>query len=93
MVNTLPEEMSLHMHGGHWPAHSDGHPNFVITPNQGRDYYFPNIVPRISGGQTGPFDWSEAVSTMWYHDHGIHLTAAHVARGCGGGINPSFEMR
>jgi len=91
MVNTLPEEMSLHMHGGHWPAHSDGHANFVITPGTGRDYYFPNIVPRVNGGQTGPFDWSEAVSTMWYHDHGILLTAPHVARGCGGGMNMCLD--
>ena len=91
MVNGLPDEMSLHMHGGHWPSHSDGHPNFLITPGQGRDYYFPNCVPRLKGGQTGPFDYSESVSTMWYHDHAVHLTAAHVARGCGGGIAPTFD--
>ena len=91
MVNGLPDEMSLHMHGGHWPSHSDGHPNFLITPGQSRDYYFPNCVPRLKGGQSGPFDYSESVSTMWYHDHAVHLTAAHVARGCGGGIAPTLD--
>lgn len=93
LVNTLPEEMSLHMHGGHWPAHSDGHAEFLIQPGAARDYYYPNIVPRVGGGNKNgtSFDYSESVSTMWYHDHGIGLTAAHVARGCGGGIAPTFD--
>lgn len=82
--NDLPEEMSVHMHGGHWPAHSDGHPNFLVLPENSRDYYYPNIVPRVNGGDSGPFDYSESVSTMWYHDHAIHLTAQHVARGMAG---------
>lgn len=88
LVNNLPEEMSLHMHGGHWPSHSDGHANFLVLPGQGRDYYYPNIVPRVHGGNEvgSAFDYSESVSTMWYHDHAAHLTAAHVARGCGGGM-------
>lgn len=88
VTNALPEEMSLHMHGGHWPAHSDGHPDFLILPGKGRDYYYPNIVPRKNGGNVfgSAFDFTESVSTMWYHDHALHLTAAHVARGCGGGV-------
>jgi len=88
LTNTLPEEMSMHMHGGHWPAHSDGHPDFLVLPGKARDYYFPNIVPRKDGGNTAgsAFDFTESVSTMWYHDHAIHLTAVHVARGCGGGV-------
>ena len=93
MANDLPDEMSLHMHGGHWPAHSDGHPNFLIMPGAARDYYYPNIVPRKQGGNAvgSPFDYSESVSTMWYHDHAVHLTAAHVARGCGGGMAPTLD--
>jgi FtsP/CotA-like multicopper oxidase with cupredoxin domain len=93
MVNDLPDEMSLHMHGGHWPAHSDGHPNFLILPGESRDYYYPNVVPREHGGNEvgSPFDYSESVSTMWYHDHAVHLTAAHVARGCGGGMCPTLD--
>lgn len=93
VVNDLPEEMSLHMHGGHWPAHSDGHPNFLVLPGRARDYYFPNIVPRVQGGnQVGSaFDYTESVSNMWYHDHAIHLTAAHVQRGCGGGYAPTLD--
>lgn len=79
--NDLPEEMSVHMHGGHWPAHSDGHPNFVILPNAARDYYYPNVVPRDSSGN---FDFADSVSSMWYHDHAIHFTAQHVARGLSG---------
>jgi FtsP/CotA-like multicopper oxidase with cupredoxin domain len=82
--NDLPEEMSVHMHGGHWPAHSDGHPSFLVLPDQSRDYYYPNILPRVHGGNSGAFDTSEAPSTMWYHDHAVHLTAQHVARGMAG---------
>jgi len=89
VINALPEEMSLHMHGGHWPAHPDGHPDFLILPGKGRDYYYPNVLPRKNGGNESgsAFDTTESPSTMWYHDHAIHLTAAHVARGLGGGVN------
>lgn len=44
-------DISVHQHGGHTPAHSDGHPNFLILPAEGihppqsRDYYYPNPVP------------------------------------------------
>ncbi len=89
-TNDLPEEMSVHMHGGHWPAHSDGHPNFLVLPEATRDYYYPNVLPRVNGGDSGAFDVSESTSTMWYHDHAIHLTAQHVARGCSG-VAPCFD--
>ena len=84
VTNELPEEVSVHMHGGHNPAHADGHASFLVLPGKARDYYYPNVVPRASGGNSGPFDFSHAQSTIWYHDHAHHLTAPHVARGLGG---------
>lgn len=86
VTNELPEEVSVHMHGGHNPAHADGHASFLVLPGKARDYYYFNVVPRASGGNSGPFDFSHAQSTIWYHDHAHHLTAPHVARGLGGGM-------
>jgi len=77
--NALPEELSLHMHGGHWPSHSDGHASFFILPGEKRDYYYPNLLPRIPG--TDQPDISDAPSTMWFHDHAQDMTAIHVNRG------------
>jgi FtsP/CotA-like multicopper oxidase with cupredoxin domain len=80
--NKLPEELSIHMHGGHWPSHSDGHASFFTHPGEARDYYYPNVLPRIPG--TDKPDISEAPSSMWFHDHAADMTAVHVARGLRG---------
>lgn len=86
--NTLPEEMSVHMHGGHWPSHSDGHASFYVLPGQKRDYYYPMVMPRIPG--TDKPDVAEASSSMWFHDHAADMTAIHVARGMAG-TAPAFD--
>ena len=79
--NTLKDvECSLHLHGGHSPAHSDGHPCFYILPSQCRDYYYPHIVPKHGDKQ----DIAECPSTMWFHDHGNDTTAYNVAHGLAG---------
>lgn len=88
MHNTLPEEISCHMHGGHWPSHSDGHASFYALPGQKRDYYYPMVMPRITG--TDRPDVSEASSSMWFHDHAADMTAIHVARGLFG-TAPAFD--
>jgi FtsP/CotA-like multicopper oxidase with cupredoxin domain len=77
--NNLPEETGVHMHGGHWPSHSDGHASFFILPGEARDYYYPNVLPRKPG--TSIADVSESPSSMWFHDHAQDMTAVHVARG------------
>ncbi len=46
-LNTLPHDRSTHLHGGHTPSHSDGSPHFTVTPGEARDYYYPNIPPRV----------------------------------------------
>jgi FtsP/CotA-like multicopper oxidase with cupredoxin domain len=46
-INNLPHDRSTHLHGGHSPSHSDGSPHFTITPGSARDYYYPNISPRV----------------------------------------------
>jgi FtsP/CotA-like multicopper oxidase with cupredoxin domain len=69
---TLMLDTSLHQHGGHTPAHSDGHPNFLVEPGSLpgdkcvhgigiRDYYYPNPVPHEAlqepGTAASPLAW------------------------------------
>ena len=77
----LNQRESVHLHGGHNPAHTDGYPSFAINQGMYRDYYYANTVPM---GNDGKPDMSESPSTMWYHDHGEDLTDLHVAKGMAG---------
>ncbi len=89
-------DVSMHQHGGHLPAHSDGHPNFMLLPGdpetgqpgQSRDYYYPNTIPLLTEGKIGQWkkkpgewDWTEVQSTMWYHDHAEDITAHNALMG------------
>ncbi len=78
--NDLNIETSIHLHGGHNPAHSDGYPNFYVLPGRARDYFYTNTVPMLNGQP----DFSESPSTMWYHDHGMDITASNVWHGLSG---------
>lgn len=75
--NALNVETSVHAHGGHWPAHADGYPDHYVLPGLDRDYYYPNIVPLYDGQP----DFSDALSTLWYHDHAMDITGHNVNRG------------
>jgi len=77
----IPQRESVHLHGGHNPAHTDGYPSFVINPGMYRDYYYPNTVPM---GNNGLPEFTESPSTMWYHDHGEDLTDFNVIKGMAG---------
>ena len=80
-LTSIPQRESVHLHGGHNPAHTDGYPSFVINPGMYRDYYYPNTVPL---GNDGLPDFTESPSTMWYHDHGEDLTDLNVIKGMAG---------
>ena len=80
-TNSLPEEISIHLHGGHQPSHSDGHPTFVVEPNHYWDYYYPFTVPVNADGS---LDKEDAPSTLFYHDHTMDLTSKHVLFGLSG---------
>ena len=43
--NQLDTEVSIHLHGGHSPSHSDGFPTFFTLQGKARDYFYPNILP------------------------------------------------
>ncbi|WP_267242494.1 multicopper oxidase family protein [Streptomyces sp. PR69] len=65
-VNELPEPFSMHLHGGHVPHHSDGHPDNEVEPGGRRLFHYPN---RQSG------------STMWVHDHSHDTHAENIYMG------------
>jgi FtsP/CotA-like multicopper oxidase with cupredoxin domain len=86
-VNTTlhDHESSLHLHGGHNPAHSDGYPDFYALAGESRDYFYTNATPHVSGGDCGTlFDETWIPSSMWYHDHAMDVTGFNVSRGLAG---------
>ncbi|MGI9425366.1 MAG: multicopper oxidase family protein [Hyphomicrobiaceae bacterium] len=96
IVNTTnhDHETSMHLHGVHAPAHSDGYPDFYTLAGEGRDYFYPNTAPRetdmskgphgFASACEGPFDTTWIPSTLWYHDHAMDVTGFNVARGLAG---------
>jgi FtsP/CotA-like multicopper oxidase with cupredoxin domain len=82
--NHLEAEMSVHLHGGHSPSHSDGFPSFYVLQGKSRDYFYPNIVPLIKKNGNWTPDVGECQSTMWYHDHSMDATAYNVNKGLAG---------
>ncbi|MGI9381813.1 MAG: multicopper oxidase family protein [Methyloligellaceae bacterium] len=94
-VNTTDHdhETSIHLHGTHGPAHSDGYPDFYTLAGEARDYFYPNISPRVTVPATkdgiapvceGDFDTTWIPSTLWYHDHAMDVTGFNVSRGLAG---------
>ncbi len=67
--NRLPESMSVHLHGGHTPPSSDGHPYHLVAPGADKDYDYPN---------------NQIPTTLWYHDHAVDATGRHVYMGLAG---------
>lgn len=68
-TNQLDVPSNVHLHGGHVPPVSDGHPMHTIEPGRSRTYQYPNT-------QQG--------ATLWYHDHAHHLEAENVYKGLHG---------
>ncbi|HST66828.1 MAG TPA: multicopper oxidase domain-containing protein [Mycobacteriales bacterium] len=68
-TNRLDGPANVHLHGGHNPAASDGHPMDIIEPGRSRTYTYPN---RQQG------------ATLWYHDHAHHLESENVYFGLHG---------
>jgi FtsP/CotA-like multicopper oxidase with cupredoxin domain len=79
-------ETSLHLHGGHNPAHADGFAEFWVLAGEARDYFYTNSAPHVidEGCGSEEFDETWIPSTMWYHDHGMDVTGFNVSRGLAG---------
>ncbi|SDB74775.1 multicopper oxidase family protein [Belnapia rosea] len=85
----LPE-FSVHLHNAHTPSESDGNPvdfiNSVNDPNEVnplgfKDQHYPNVYAGYTKLNDLRGDPSEALSSLWYHDHTIDFTAQNVYKG------------
>ena len=65
--NELPEPTTIHWHGLHIPAASDGSPFYPVAPGATFDYVF-TLQPGSAG-------------TYWYHPHPDHNTGWQIAKG------------
>ncbi len=78
---------TVHFHGGHVPAISDGFPHDIpgfeveIEPGHTFDYCYPLLDPGFSTGEADPTD---RPATMWYHDHILDFTGPNVYLGMAG---------
>lgn len=68
-TNNLSEPTSVHLHGGHTAASSDGHPTDLIAPGAFKDYTYSN---------------NQLPAPLWYHDHAVDTTGPHVYMGLAG---------
>ncbi|MEU9480705.1 multicopper oxidase family protein [Streptomyces sp. NPDC048191] len=78
--NRLPVPFSMHLHGGHVPASSDGHPRHQVEPGGERVFRYPN---------------AQRASTMWLHDHTLHDHVENIYRGLAASyvLTDDFEDR
>jgi len=86
-------EISTHLHNLHTPSESDGFPGdfysatkagpFLSSPGQFQDHFYPNVLAGMDtyGGIGDP---TEALGTLWYHDHAMDFTAPNVYKGMAG---------
>ena len=58
---------SVHLHGNASLPQYDGYANDVTKPGEYKDYRYPN---------------DQDARTLWYHDHGVHVTAENAYMGC-----------
>jgi FtsP/CotA-like multicopper oxidase with cupredoxin domain len=74
-INDLPEVhpslrynvwTSTHLHGSCSLPEYDGYASDITKPGQFKDYHYPNI---------------QDARTLWYHDHGVHITATNAYMG------------
>ena len=84
-------ETSIHLHGSHGTGHADGFPDFYCLAGEARDYFYPNIAPKVTDPGTllapvcgGEYDETWIPSTMWYHDHAMDITGYTTSHGLAG---------
>ena len=65
--NPAHEHTSVHLHGNASKPQYDGYANDTTNPGEYKDYHYPN---------------GQDARTLWYHDHGVHVTAFNAYMGC-----------
>ena len=83
-------EITTHLHNAHTPSESDGNPvnyfNSKNDPNEVnplgfKDQHYPNVLAGFTNPATPNGDPTEALSSLWYHDHHLDYTAQNVYKG------------
>jgi FtsP/CotA-like multicopper oxidase with cupredoxin domain len=57
---------STHLHGSASLPEYDGYASDITSPGEFKDYQYPN---------------AQSARTLWYHDHGVHITAQNAYMG------------
>ncbi|MEU1630096.1 multicopper oxidase family protein [Streptomyces sp. NPDC020096] len=88
--NELPQPVAVHLHGGHTPHDSDGHPTDLILPvgwGKGHPYGMADMdgmgVTTL-GERTYTYPLDQRAATLWYHDHRMGFTGPSAYRGLAG---------
>ena len=68
--------VTTHLHNSHSASESDGNPMDFMEPGQFWDHHHPMIYARNNS--------SEALGSLWYHDHMMDFTATNVYAGLSG---------
>ncbi|MER6121619.1 multicopper oxidase family protein [Streptomyces sp. NPDC001795] len=79
-TNDLGVPFSMHLHGGHVPAHDDGHPDDQLVPGTSRVFQYPN---------------NQRAASLWLHDHSLDAHSENVYFGAVAGylLTDEFEER
>jgi FtsP/CotA-like multicopper oxidase with cupredoxin domain len=79
LVNNLPAaagELTLHNHGNHSTAESDGQPDAFLAAPSGGSVKYTYTGTEAGGNERGAF--------QWYHDHRMDVTGRNVWMGLAG---------
>ena len=73
--------VSTHLHNGHTPSESDGHPCDFFEIGHFYDHHYPNVLAGFASTHAPNGDPNETLSTLWFHDHRIDFTSQNVYKG------------
>ncbi|MCQ4043907.1 multicopper oxidase family protein [Streptantibioticus rubrisoli] len=88
--NELPQPVAVHLHGGHTPHDSDGHPTDLILPvgwSRRHRYAMADtsgLARTALGERTYTYPLDQRAATLWYHDHRMGFTGPSAYRGLAG---------
>ncbi len=82
---------TIHTHNGHQASESDGFPADFTFPGEYWDHHYPSVYAGCdklhqTAARDTPFvgDPTEALTTLWYHDHRLDFTAPNTYAGLTG---------
>ncbi len=73
--------VTSHLHNGHTPSESDGHPCDFYGTGQFYDHHYPNVLAGFASTHAPNGDPNETLGTLWFHDHRLDFTSQNVYKG------------